>query len=172
VPHRDRMPGGRQQVPFSSKIPARAPMFRHRCRRRRAALQTPCQDQRSSPAVYLPSRGQRPPSSRLAARRTPGTGRRMQSRRPLHSRHRRTADQGILHPRGFDECVDGALRYKRATALTRTPRCAPLAGERLGQMGPRFLRGLSVETAPAACLDDEAGHRTNVHNEPTSRLSM
>src|SRR6267143_1459480 len=81
-----------------------------------------------------------------------------------HSGHRRTTDPGIIHLRiVFDERIEGGGDIGWRHGIDAHAAGAPLGCQRLGEMVHRGLRGVVVGLL-LRFVDDEAGHRTDVHD--------
>src|SRR5882757_6074212 len=152
------------RVPFSSKSPARALDVPTSMPTKACCISTPLQISASSPARITSVN-----EDNTSGHQTGGIGRQEQDDgRYLvdlpHPRHRRTADPGIIHLRAvFDECVEGGCGVSRRHGVDTDAARAPLGGERFGQMVHRSLRGVVV-TLLLRLVDDEARHRTDVHD--------
>src|SRR5882672_221303 len=152
------------RVPFSSKIPARALDVPTSMPTKACCITTPFQISASSPARITSVN-----EDNTSGHQAGGVGRQEQDDGCNlvdlpHSRHRRTADPGIIHLRAvFDECVKGRCDISRRHRVDTDAARAPLGGERLGQMVHRSLRGVVVALL-LRLVDDEAGHRSDVHN--------
>src|SRR5882724_7846859 len=152
------------RVPFSSNIPARALDVPTSMPTKACCITTPLQISASSPARITSIN-----KDNTSGHQAGGIGRQEQDDgRYLvdlpHPRHRRTADPCIIHLRAvFDECVEGGCGVSRRHGVDTDAARAPLGGERFGQMVHRSLRGVVV-TLLLRLVDDEAGHRADVHN--------
>src|SRR5712675_2646215 len=81
-----------------------------------------------------------------------------------HPGHRRAADPGIVHLRvAFYECVERSCDISWRHGIDAHAARAPLGRERLREMVHCGLRGVVVALL-LRFVDDETGHRTNVHN--------
>src|ERR1700730_6813169 len=81
-----------------------------------------------------------------------------------HPGHWRTTDPGIIHLRVvLDERIEGGCDVGWRHGIDAHAAGAPLGCERLGEMVHRGLRGVVVGLL-LRFVDDEAGHRTDVHD--------
>src|SRR5438445_7155242 len=152
------------RVPFSSKIPARALDVPTSMPMKACCIATPLQISASSPARIASVNEDNAPGHQAG-----GIGRQKQDDGRdfvdlSHPGHRRTADPGIVHPRvAFDECVEGGCDISRRHGVDTDAARPPLGRARLGPMVHRGLGGVVVALL-LRFVDDEAGHRADVHN--------
>src|SRR5882724_5274257 len=136
------------KTPFSSNTPARALDVPTSMPMKACRIKTPLQFSASSPA-------------RIAS---VNEDNRCDLVDLPHSGHRRTADPGIVHLRvAFDECIERGRDVSWRHGVDAHATRAPLGCERLGEMVHRGLRGVVV-TLLLRFVDNEAGHRADVHN--------
>src|SRR5882672_11960092 len=152
------------KVPISSNTPARALDVPTSMPMKACCIATPLQISASSPARISSVNEDNAPGHQAG-----GVGRQKQDDgRDLvdlsHPGHRRTADPGIVHPRvAFYECVEGGGDISRRHGVDTNAARPPLGRERFGQMVHRGLRGVVVALL-LRFVDDEAGHRPDVHD--------
>src|ERR1700737_467606 len=152
------------KVPFSSNTPARALDVPTSIPMKACFIPIPFKIRASLPARIAP----------IDENDTPGHqacgigGQKQDDRRNFvdlaHSGHRRTTDPGIIHLRVvLDERIEGGGDIGWRHGIDAHAAGTPLGCERLGEMVHRGLRGVVVGLF-LRFVDDEAGHRTDVHD--------
>src|SRR5882672_6662963 len=152
------------RFPFSSNIPARALDVPTSTPMKACLIATPFKISASSPARIAPvDEDDAPGHQACGVRRQKQDDGRDLVDLP-HPGHRRTADPGIVHLRvAFDECIERRRDVGRRYGVDPDATRAPLGCERLGEMVHRGLGGIVVALL-LRFVDDEAGHRPDVHN--------
>src|SRR4030088_2882971 len=151
------------RLPFSSNIPARALDVPTSMPMKACLIATPFKISASSPASIASV-----DENDTAGHQACGVGRQKQDNGRnfddfSHTGHRCTADPGIVHLRVvFDECIEGGCDVSWRHGVDAHAAGAPLGRKRLREMVHCGLRGVVIALL-LRFVDDEAGHRTDVH---------
>src|ERR1700694_1648584 len=151
-------------VPFSSNIPARALDVPTSMPMKACLIATPFQISASSPARIAAVDENDAPGHQACGVR----GQKQDNRGNFvdlpHPGHRRAANPGIVHLRiAFDECIERGCDIGRRHGVDAHAARTPLGRERFCQMVHCGLGGVVIALL-LRFVDDEAGHRTDVHN--------